>query len=153
MADLDILSAVGFGSERLLLKLLENHELCNNVMALTALCAIEMGGNRASQVRVSDVQMVERKMIAHVSFEFGPRPKVAADLADAHKLSAHIGKENMLFYAFIRGNPDFIKWLKQIIEKMDTYALQNGIKYSEIGFGDYGAFMDKGNYIVLEIAG
>lgn len=149
---MDILSAVGLGSERLVLKMLDNHELCSNVMALTALCAIEMGGNRASQVRVGDVSMVDRKMIAQVSFDFDGRPAVAAPLPDADKLAAHIGQENMLFYRFLLANPDFIKWIRQVIEKMDTYALQKGIRFSEISFGDHGAFMDRDNYIVLEFA-
>lgn len=152
MADQDVISAVaGFGSERLMLKLLQNHELCSNVMALTAICAIELQGNRAKWARVSDVSMIGRRMIARVTLDFSKPPPTLAAIPDSDQLAAHIGQENNLFFIFLRNNPDFIKWIKQVIEKMETYALQKGRPFGELTFGDHGAFMDKDNYIVLEL--
>lgn len=134
-----------------MLKVLENHELCSNIMALTAICCIEMGGNHAKEVHVGEVVMVGRQMIAKITFDFSAPPRIAAALPDSDKLLDHIGQENAAFFTFIRSNQDFIKWMRQVVDKMETQALRDGRRFSELSFGDHGAFMDKDNYIVLEL--
>jgi hypothetical protein len=155
MADQDVIAAIEAGSGRLLAKLCTNAELCSSVMALTGVLAIEMEGSKASAVRIGDVVMEGRAMKAQVKMDFTARRAAAApqDLPDSMELLAHIGQENRLFYEFIKANPDVQKWLQQVIEKMDTYALVKGVPFAALTFGDHGAYVTvEGDYIVLEIA-
>jgi hypothetical protein len=155
VADQDVLAALEAGSGRLLTKLCTNAELCSNVMALTAVLAIEMEGSRAAAVRIGDVVMTGRAMKAQVKMDFTARRATTAplDLPDSARLLEHVGQENRLFYEFIKSNPGVQKWLRQVIEKMDTYALTKGVPFSALTFGDHGAYVTaEGDYIVLELS-
>jgi hypothetical protein len=155
VADQDVIAALEAGSGRLLAKLLTNEDLCNQVMAATAVMALELDGSKAAAVKIGDVEMTGRAMKAKVTMDFAARRTAAAlpDLPDSGRLLDHIGQENRLFYEFVRAHPDVQKWLRQVIEKMDTYALVKGVPFSSLSFGDHGAYMTiDGNYIVLELA-
>ena len=147
----DALEAIGLISGNLLDKLLANDDLVNSVMALTGVLALEMRGCRAKGIVISDVEMVERQMRARFSFDFLGAAK-SQDLPGSDRLATHLGQEGKAFYNFIKDNPPLGVWMRQVIEKMETYAMQKGVKFEQLHFGDHGAFVDPGRVIVLEIS-
>jgi hypothetical protein len=148
----DLMSAVGLVSGSLLDKLASNRDLCNSVVALVGFMSTELSGAGAKRVNISDVEMVERQMRARITISRTGYASVAASQPCSDKLLEFMGQEGILFYRFVNAHPDVVKWIRQIIEKMETYAMQKGVAFSSIEFGDHGAFVDKAKYIVLEIA-
>jgi hypothetical protein len=73
VADQDVIAALEAGSGRLLAKLLTNEDLCNQVMAATAVMALELDGSKAAAVKIGDVEMTGRAMKAKVTMDFTAR--------------------------------------------------------------------------------
>lgn len=148
----DLLSAVGLASGNLLDKLSSNHDLCNSVVALVGFVAGELSGSSSNRVNISDVEMTGKEMRARITLSRSGYQSVSVPQPSSTKLLEFMGQEGVLFYRFVNAHPDVIKWIRQVIDKMETYALQKGVDFSSINFGEHGAFVDKSKYIVLEIS-
>lgn len=151
MPEQDVETAIGLVSDSLLGKLVANHELCQNVMALTGMICLEMDGIRASKVNIGPVEMSGQRLIAKVDIILRGKPAVQLpDVPGKDTLLTHIGAENKLFYEFLRVHPALVTWIRQVIEKMETYALQHGKRYADLGFTK--AIVDHESNIVLDLA-
>lgn len=151
MPDKDILSAVGEQSERVLHKATESIEICQRFMALVSLCALESNrrGNSVGGVRIGNVSMSGDRMIAKVTFSKIIIPRVPEAAPNSSTLVEFLHREARGLWLFIQKNPDLVRFLEQVIEKVDSYCRYKGKKFEEVTFSN--AFMDSEDNIVLEI--
>ena len=151
MADKDVLAAIGEQSENVLHKATENMELCQRFMALVSLCALESNKRGCSMggLRMGNVVMGGNRMTAKVSFSKIIVPRVPEAYPNSSTLVDFLHHEAHGLWLFLQRNPCLVKFLEQVIEKMDTYCRDKSKKFEEIEFSN--AFMSKEDDIVLEI--
>ena len=151
MPDKDVLAAVAGASESLLHKATDNLDICQRFMALVALCAIEANGRGCSMggVQVGNIVMNGHRLVAKVTFSRLEIPRSITLANGAARLVDFLHGEAEGLWLFIQKNPDFIKYLGQLVTIVDLYCKDKGLDYGEVSFSH--AFMDKEDNIVLEI--
>ena len=151
MADKDVLAAVGGASEELLHKATDNLDICQRFMALVAMCALEANKRGASMggVQIGSIVMNGRHLVAKVTFSKLIIPRSITLANQASRLVDFLHGEAEGLWLFIQKNPDFIKFLEQLVNIMATYCTDKGLDYGEVSFSH--AFMDSEDNIVLEI--
>ena len=152
MADKDVLAAVGGASEELLHAATDNLDICQRFMALVALCALEANKRGCSMggVRVGSIVMNgPNRLVAKVTFSRLVIPRTITLANQAAKLVDFLHGEAEGLWLFIQKNPDFIKYLEQLVTIMTGYCKDKGLDYGEASFSH--AFMDNEDNIVLEI--
>jgi len=152
MAQRNVESAIGEKSEKVLHKATENIDLCQRFMALVSLCALECNKRGASMsgVQIGNVLMTGNRMVAKITFSKLIVPRTPEAYPNSSILVEFLHREAEGLWLFIRNNPCFIRFLEQVLEKMDTFCRDKGGKFEEVSFVN--AFMDNEDNIVLEIA-
>jgi len=153
MAEKDVLAAVGEQSENVLNKATMNVELCQTYMALVSLCALECNrrGCNMGGLQMGNVLMTGNRMVAKVTFSklIIPGSRIPEASPNSSRLVDFLHREAHGLWMFLQKNPCLIKFLEQVVERMDTYCRDKGKKFEEINFSK--AFMSKEDDIVLEI--
>jgi hypothetical protein len=150
MAELDIHSAIGASSERLLRKAEENIQLCQNFRSLCGLLADEGVTRGSPYIQIGRVSMTGTRMRAFVMFSKLKIPETYVTYPETNNLMATIYRENQAFYRFIQENRSLIRYLKDVVEHLDTYCRDKGKKFEEIEFSE--AFMERDeDFVVLQI--
>lgn len=151
MADKDVLSAIGGASEELLNKATDNLDICQRFMALVALCALEANRRGCSMggVQVGNIVVSGDRLVAKVTFSRLVIPRTITLANGAARLVDFLHGEAEGLWLFIQKNPDFIKYLEQLVTIMVGYCKHKGLDYGEVSFSH--AFMDSEDNIVLEI--
>ena len=151
MPEKDVLAAVGGASEELLHKATDNLDICQRFMALVALCALEANKRGASMggVQIGSIVMNGPRLVAKVTFSRLVIPRSITLANGAAKLVDFLHGEAEGLWLFIQKNPDFIKFLEQLVTIMTGYCKDKGLDYGEASFSH--AFMDSEDNIVLEI--
>jgi hypothetical protein len=93
--------------------------------------------------------MSGNRMIAKVAFSKLIVSRSQEMAPGASSLVQFLRREAEGLWLFIRKNPCLVKYLQQIIERMDAYSRDKGKPFHEISFSN--GFMDKTDNIVLEI--
>jgi hypothetical protein len=150
MAELSVEAAIGLVSGSLLEKLCGNTDLVNAVMALMGKLCQTMGALQAKSVRIGPIRFNGRAMVAKLHIiKNGIPPPMPHDLPGKKTLLETIGSENEAFYYFIKAHPDITDWLREVIQKMETYALAKGRRYDSLRFATQ--VIDHNSNIVLEL--
>lgn len=151
MPEKDVLAAVAGASEDLLHKATDNLDICQRYMALVALCAIEANKRGASMggVQIGNIVMNGKRLIAKVTFSSLIVPRQITLANNASRLVDFLHGEAEGLWLFIQKNPDFIKFLEQLVSIMDGYCRDKSLDYGEVSFSH--AFMDNDDNVVLEI--
>ena len=164
MSERDALAALG-RSENLLHQITENVELCGRIMGIISLL-IDVANDRGMSfegVQVGPVTMVGTRMAAHVTFSKLAIPRRFENIPEAKGFAEFLGKEAEGLYLFIVKNPDLMKWVGDVVGKLDYFCRDKGKKFEELTFsgqaeaqrlrsaGDFGCFFTPDDYIVLEV--
>jgi hypothetical protein len=152
MPDLDASSAIGQDSTRLLDKVRQNKDLCNNFISILWCLAntATARGARMDRMRIGEITMTENRIRFKVEF----RPLILGTSryisVQASGIAQHIGAENIELSIMIRSNPDIPIMLEGIVEKMDAYGRDKGKRFEEIQFIK-GYFVETEDCFILEI--
>lgn len=151
MPDLNASTALGAKSNRLLARVEQNRDLCNNFMAtlwIIANTAAERGA-QMDGIEIGEVTMTEGRIRAKVGFHSVSLASRRYISPDGDDLASWVGSENQDLWTFIRANPDIPAWLAAVVEKMDAYCRDKGRAFSGLQFGP--SIMDKDDFLVMPI--
>ena len=151
MPEQNVLTAVGEQSNRLLEQATKNYAVCSAFVAMLWMIAntASQRGARLDGIEASAVTMTERRIRAKITFHSLAMCSSKPVSVEAKNLSDHIMKENHELAVLLRSNPDLVRMLGGIVEKMDAYARFKGVQFSQLSFGD--GFMDDDDNFVLEV--
>lgn len=160
MPDRDVASAIGEQSEQLLHRLTENADLCQMVMGLLSQVALIAHERRMnlSGVRVGPVTMRGRRLAAKVTFSRKHIHREAPEIQQVNSFMHFLKSEAEGLYLFVAKNPDFLYWMRQLIQKMEAYAKDTNRRFQDLTIGNFlvpgreaPAFVDQDDHMVVEL--
>lgn len=160
MPELDVHSAIGQKSERLLHRVMDNAELAQSIMGIVSLICLTANerGKDLRGIRLGSVEMTGNRMIAKVSFASITVRRAAPEIPSVNSFMHFLKQEAEGLYLAIAHNPDWLIWMRQTIEKMEAYAEHKGIEFGDLTFGKTknpgdgaAVFLDKEDNIVMEL--